>query len=345
MIEARRNTSIDIAKGIGIVFVVLGHLIGKTGDEPLLLTYVKGFVYQFHIPLFFFLSGLLFKPDEAWIPFLKKKIKRLYIPFVIANLIFLGVDILLRTICGHTIIPIDETKHAIKIILQLSITPMGGATWFLIALFRTVIIYKILQRLFKQVNVIVPIICLAIAYIGTMVKIGYNVGPTMVALFFYCLGDFAKPLEEEFEKAGTKVKILLFATSFLVLALLRPYNQMDVSAGSYQNVFHALIGSLSGIILVLTASSLISRTLPARNLSNLGTHTMAILIGHFASFIIITLIQMAATNAPRNAILSHPCFDISGIWSFLYLIAGISLPLCAIRTWAHIAQICRNNSN
>jgi fucose 4-O-acetylase-like acetyltransferase len=46
---------IDVIKGIGIVFVVAGHTyIGE----------VKDFIFLFHMPLFFFISGFLFTQQE-----------------------------------------------------------------------------------------------------------------------------------------------------------------------------------------------------------------------------------------------------------------------------------------
>lgn len=47
----RRSTFIDIAKGIGIILVVLGHLDtnGQISREV---------IYSFHMPLFFLLSGI-----------------------------------------------------------------------------------------------------------------------------------------------------------------------------------------------------------------------------------------------------------------------------------------------
>jgi acyltransferase len=45
---------IDIAKGITILLVIVGHtLIGYK---------VNDYIYAFHMPLFFICSGLLFKP-------------------------------------------------------------------------------------------------------------------------------------------------------------------------------------------------------------------------------------------------------------------------------------------
>ncbi len=48
---------IDAARGIGILLVALGHTWGL---DPA----AKKIVYAFHMPLFFFLSGLVFRPDR-----------------------------------------------------------------------------------------------------------------------------------------------------------------------------------------------------------------------------------------------------------------------------------------
>lgn len=46
---------IDIMKGIGILFVILGHMQKLISSSILLL------IYSFHIPLFYFISGMVYK--------------------------------------------------------------------------------------------------------------------------------------------------------------------------------------------------------------------------------------------------------------------------------------------
>jgi fucose 4-O-acetylase-like acetyltransferase len=65
---------IDIAKGIGIFLVVLGH----TGI-PVKLSY---WIYSFHMPLFFFISGMCFDISkyQSFKSILLKKSKTLLLP-------------------------------------------------------------------------------------------------------------------------------------------------------------------------------------------------------------------------------------------------------------------------
>jgi fucose 4-O-acetylase-like acetyltransferase len=63
-----RDLSLDVAKGLGIILVVIGHAwrgldnAGMIGD-PNLFRIIDTLIYNFHMPLFFLLSGMTF---EAW---------------------------------------------------------------------------------------------------------------------------------------------------------------------------------------------------------------------------------------------------------------------------------------
>lgn len=73
----RRIIWIDAAKGLGIILIVLGHLASV--EEPSAF-YV--YIYAFHVPLFFFISGLTLKPGGK--PFgavLSDKARTLLVPY------------------------------------------------------------------------------------------------------------------------------------------------------------------------------------------------------------------------------------------------------------------------
>lgn len=321
----QRFASIDIAKGIGIVLVVIGHLIGVTGYEASGLTYAKSFLYQFHVPLFFFLSGLFFNPDEKWKPFLIKKLKRLYLPFVIANLFFLLCDVILRAICSIPIVPLDDFKHAVKIILQLAVSPMGGATWFLIALLRATIFFKLL-RMFCRNDVALLLICICIGVCGMYFKIGYTVSASMVAIMYYCFGYFSKNGIKRICTINWPVLLLIFAVLSVLLVILKPYNQVDVSASIYSSRILAIVGSVVGIVSTLVLSELIAKLGHSGWIEFIGRNTMSVLIGHFAAFKLVTCAIIISGSIPVSAILSHPCYKVSGLWWLVYLVTGLLIP-------------------
>ena len=74
---------IDIAKGILIIFVVLGHIT----TLPHILTYgMKAVITTFHIPAFFIINGMLTKAEKIQKTpvkqFLLNRSYRLLIPYV-----------------------------------------------------------------------------------------------------------------------------------------------------------------------------------------------------------------------------------------------------------------------
>ena len=83
----KRITWLDMAKGVGIVLMVAGHLIGalQTIDNKPYFSPVYQFIASFHMPLFFIISGILLritKEEEKDIRLiLYRKAKTLLLPY------------------------------------------------------------------------------------------------------------------------------------------------------------------------------------------------------------------------------------------------------------------------
>lgn len=97
MTEADRDI-ITLTKAVGIILVVLAHAMPT--DHILF-----EIIYVFHMPLFFIMSGYCFK--EKYLSdaktFVIRKIKGIYVPFVLFSLPFL-----LCTMCSATCIYIVQ---------------------------------------------------------------------------------------------------------------------------------------------------------------------------------------------------------------------------------------------
>ena len=78
-----KDNSVSIAKGIGIILMLIGH-----AGCP---SHLNSFIYQFHMPLFFFISGYCFKEKHLnnFKDFAIKRIKGIYLPFIKYSLLFL----------------------------------------------------------------------------------------------------------------------------------------------------------------------------------------------------------------------------------------------------------------
>lgn len=78
--EKARSRYIDIAKGLGILLVLLGHLLPN--DVQL-----KSVIYSFHMPLFFIVSGIVVK-DYSFKERLRRRTQTILIPYILWALIF-----------------------------------------------------------------------------------------------------------------------------------------------------------------------------------------------------------------------------------------------------------------
>jgi polysaccharide biosynthesis protein PslL len=73
---SKRIGYLDIARGIGILLVVLGH-----NDFEVISVFARQIIYSFHIPLFFFLSGYFIDTSVSFFDFFKKRFNGVLKPF------------------------------------------------------------------------------------------------------------------------------------------------------------------------------------------------------------------------------------------------------------------------
>jgi fucose 4-O-acetylase-like acetyltransferase len=77
LVRLSRISYIDIAKGIGIILVVMGH-----NDFSLISPFLFKLIYSFHMPVFFFMSGIFFKPDMSFLTLLRRRFDSVLRPYI-----------------------------------------------------------------------------------------------------------------------------------------------------------------------------------------------------------------------------------------------------------------------
>lgn len=121
MTESNRIEEVDISKGIGMVLVITGHLcVGA----PL-----RNFIYSFHMPLFFVLSGFVYNIARART---RKaiQIKKILAEYIEWSGIYLMFDYIVRYGIEGT-----RTKHELWNEVVYTISFYGvSVLWFLSAL-------------------------------------------------------------------------------------------------------------------------------------------------------------------------------------------------------------------
>lgn len=187
----KRFDYIDIAKGIGILMVVWAHIL-LTGPS-------HRFIYAFHMPVFFLLSGMVFSREKyaSFGAFHCKRAKRLLIPYVIYSVLTWVVWATFRFI-RH-----DEVDSYWMPLLQTMIAQGSGAyivhnsaLWFVPCLFLTEILYFFISRLGDMWALAACFVCAAFSFeLGAVYgntywfMLPWNADAALIALPFYCVGN------------------------------------------------------------------------------------------------------------------------------------------------------------
>ena len=116
---------LDMARGIAMLFIIIGHCDGL----PQIMRHA---IFSFHVPLFFILSGYVYKKKEKSI---RKDLKQLMIPYVIT----VGIVIVFQ-VWGAGRADLELIKNTIKTALYGYGSAYGdigmiGALWFLPTMF------------------------------------------------------------------------------------------------------------------------------------------------------------------------------------------------------------------
>lgn len=136
-----RNDVVTIAKAICIVLMVIGH----SGCPD----YLWKFIYLFHMPFFFFISGYFYRADKVLKDgYIMSKVKSLWVPFVKWSIVFL----LLHNVFFR--IGILDTSFSINDILKkLFLIPfmygndeLIGGYWFIKDLFYSTMVIILLCK-------------------------------------------------------------------------------------------------------------------------------------------------------------------------------------------------------
>ena len=149
---------INIAKGIGICLVVIGHF--NPIDSPTYWGVLNSFLYTFHMPLFFFISGYLYKYiKNNYFNSLKTKFQRLGIPFITIAFIYF-----LLKLAASYFVKLDYPVN-VNSILKLLDNPVQSFVpllWFVHALLGIFLIYPLIRSIFQPVTIFITTVIVAI---------------------------------------------------------------------------------------------------------------------------------------------------------------------------------------
>jgi fucose 4-O-acetylase-like acetyltransferase len=321
----QRNNDIDIAKGLLIVAMVLGHT-GFVGTR---------FIYLFHIPCFVFLSGYLHTSNFSF-QFVRRRFIGLYRPFVEYSIIYLfSINLFIELdILDVAFVSIDNLAgYGADIFLMKGLGGYLGAFWYLTMILEVIAVYlfldRFLQNMFHLTLFVAVLFIFSYLFIARGVDLPAYLDITSLMLGAYHLGRLYKLYEN---RIPNNVYILI--SSVLVLVLLY-WNSIEINIGSkiLPNIFLFLLAFGSGICFIMSFSKVIRSSFFADSIVYIGRRTIPILALHFFSFKIVDLVLFHLFKIiPTMGLSQFPnTYGNSTLFICIYLSAGISLPLLMVR--------------
>lgn len=287
-ISIKRVSWIDVCRGIGILLVLYGHLL--SGDNH------RYFIYSFHMPLFFFLSGLVFKPvsDKPFWEVTKKYFKQLLLPyFIFALSTYLFAQI---TNPGRDMSPTGILYQLYGILYGSGNMGMLGFNvilWFLPCLFITKITFALLTKKITQAKWIglVLLLCgvsgysLSVFVPWLKLPLGFEIALTSIVFFgIGYLWKMRKYTLAFLKRYRAPLAVMALAITYITATqnFHIDHYQTDLRTNRLGNFFFFYSSALSGIFSCLMVSQVIGKN---KILEYLGKHSMVLFAWHYLLFV------------------------------------------------------------
>lgn len=306
-----RTPLYDVAKGICIISVVLGHLGIATR-----------FVYFYHLLVFFFISFFFLNAEQYSLKeFLLKKIKSLYISYVVFSLLFAII---------FDFSSMTNIKYVLRIFLFDGKVPFTGTFWFMPCLFINSTIAFITEKLTVKIcrkirqgiywGLFCFLILLTFIFYKLDIHLYYNLHLVPWLQIIYILVFLFKSFNIQNILENKKISIIIGTSGFMLLLLATLFTKLriDIVQNQFTNSFLWVVFIFIGLCFVLGVSSLIQKL----NLFSLiGKHSFYIMCFHFVTFAFINVILSRFKDFNLDWEMEYPSY-----W-FVYCMGGVFVPL------------------
>ncbi|MBQ9761954.1 MAG: acyltransferase family protein [Oscillospiraceae bacterium] len=332
--QPNRMSCVSIAKGIGILLVVLGHCI----TAP----YLKRMIYLFHMPLFFFLSGYLFKDKstEQIFAYTWKKVKGLYLPFVLYNCFALALH---QTFCRMGLYRPEAAfasfggfaKYFVQIMLCVKMEDVVAPLWFLPILMAVSVGFCVLRWL--ELRLKLPAVLRHILICGLF--LGVYLLPNRTGLFrayvLVAVGLFVFNMGYTIRNHPIRLPAwggaLGAAVAAGVLSVLACYFDVNVIKMQLADPITFTLGSFSGIYLTWYLSRLLEKW-GGKPFQYCGDRSRTILAWHYYAFLLVTVAQFLLRHGSLKGLNNFVLYRrmdawMVFVWTLIYFCVGVTLPL------------------
>ena len=338
----KRDTTIDLLKGIGITSIVIGHVRGYLpGGFP-----IVAYVYTYHIMVFLFVAGMCFKPQNNTPPYMQigKRLGGLLPLYTIYSIFFVACHNLFRKV--H-ILSNDIPKYGKREIIQNILNSLSfgtserllGAFWFVPMFFMAVsffiiIFYKIKKTIWGHILAMFVCSIVGIVLNYKEVYLNYHIQTSILGISIIYLGCFYKKYRMKFEKYLKWWYAPILGTMIWgILSLKIGMIELSVNQIMHPALFYPV--TLIGILFCLCLAEGIKKVRPlCKMFATIGKNSYHIMALHFLAFKCVDLVAVRIFK-DGNDVLGKFTVSYENLW-WIYYIAGIAIPIAVIYALKYI---------
>lgn len=286
--EDKRIDWIDLCKALAIIAVIIGHTV-QFG------TFIRNFIFSFHMPLFFILSGFTFKiyhsTKEEFFSRMIKDARHLLLPVLAVVVISFFYGIYLNYSNLNLLSVITNWGKILFWASGVEVyrTPPIGMVWFLISLFgaRTLLSFIFL----KFSNEEGMLLAFGLGFIGILigargVYLPLNFDITFVACLYMVCGILIK----NYYYYIKHYKLAIFiAVTLIWLYCLSLGIYIELAARSYPYFIVALVESLAASLSIMLFIETLSFFSMKKIFLLIGRNTLTIFVVHALDFLFFEL--------------------------------------------------------
>ena len=270
-----RIKEIDILKGIGIVLMIWDHCFGWGKD-----VFIHSVIQSFHMPLFFIVSGYLWKKPEMK-NYIFHKTRTILIPHlnfaIIYSMVFIGLFALGKYTGGGTA---KSILALFAFSTRFDLTMFASPIWFLQALFLTNVVFTFLNERFEKcyAYIIIAMAVIGIIYSETCeFMLPFALEPFSTGILFFYIGHRLR------NRDWIRVKKIWLLIPLIFIWLLMVYSNgcVDMRSARYYNPVLYIANAMLGTIIFWNISCLIRSWRISDVLRHFSVYSITYLCVHY----------------------------------------------------------------
>ena len=342
----KRFLSVDIAKGISIIAIVLGHINFQYPAGQLVNT-KDLFIYLWHVAVFFLLAGFFIKEEQLVQPKLwfKKKFSSLYLKilnFYIPAVLLHNVLIKIGWYSLESTDPVINTYSMMEFAKQTVLAiclggrePIVGAMWFVYVLFMALVGLSIVSWAIKKISkndrqyewmrfVALLFMCVLAGLFSN--KYGLTIrrfSNTFTAMLLIYVGRIMyQKIKLSFDNGYLAIVCGLVA--FEVACML---GGVALNGNEYKDILQLIVAAPAVLYIIMYIGKHIETNFVGKAIAYIGKESFYVMALHFVGFKLCTLALQGIGYG--GASLSDLTPGVGGdiLLLFVYAFFGVGFPL------------------